>query len=73
MTDAARPPVEIIGRVPGVESVQPFGDRAHVRIVPGAQAAVMRDLESAIPGAGIRPIVASLEDVFIDLITGHRT
>ncbi len=77
VTDATRPPVEIIARVPGVQNVQPFGDRAHVRIASGAQDRISRDLESAlraaaIPGIGIRPIAASLEDVFIDLITGHR-
>jgi ABC-2 type transport system ATP-binding protein len=78
VTDAARPPVELIARVPGVENVQPFGDRAHVRITPGAQGQVTRDLEAALHAAAIgavaiRPIAASLEDVFIDLITGHRS
>jgi ABC-2 type transport system ATP-binding protein len=73
----ARPPGDQIARVPGVEAVQPFGDRAHVRIAPGAGPAVTRDIESALAAAGIggvsiRPIAASLEDVFIDLITGHR-
>jgi ABC-2 type transport system ATP-binding protein len=77
VADVARPPVDQIARVPGVEAVQPFGDRAHVRIAPGAGPAVTRDLESALAAAGIggvsiRPIAASLEDVFIDLITGHR-
>jgi ABC-2 type transport system ATP-binding protein len=77
VTDGSRPPVELIARVPGVENVQPFGDRAHVRVTPGAQAAVMRDIDAALRAAGIggvsiRPIAASLEDVFIDLITGHR-
>jgi ABC-2 type transport system ATP-binding protein len=77
MTDLPREPVEIIARITGVENVQPFGDRAHVRVTAGAQAAVMRDIEAALRAAGIggvniRPIAASLEDVFIDLITGHR-
>ncbi len=72
------PPVELIARLPGVESVQPFGDRAHVRIKPGAQASVTREIEAALraagtPVAGIRPIAASLEDVFIDLITGRHS
>jgi ABC-2 type transport system ATP-binding protein len=78
MTEAARPPVDLLARVPGVESVQPFGDRAHVRIASCDRATVTRDLEAAlaaagISGVGIRPIAASLEDVFIDLITGQRT
>ena len=77
VTDTSRPPVDIIARVPGVENVQPFGDRAHVRIAAGAQATVTRDLEAALRAGGvgpvsIRPIAASLEDVFIELITGHR-
>jgi drug efflux transport system ATP-binding protein len=73
----AGPPVEQIAGLPGVEDVQPFGDRAHVRIRPGAQAAVSQEIDTALRAAGIglvtiRPIAASLEDVFIDLITGHR-
>jgi ABC-2 type transport system ATP-binding protein len=78
VTEGARPPVERIAGLPGVEDVQPFGDRAHARIRPGAQASATREIEAAlraagITGVGIRPIAASLEDVFIDLITGQRT
>jgi drug efflux transport system ATP-binding protein len=78
VTEGTRPPVERIAGLPGVEDVQPFGDRAHVRIRPGAQASVSREIEAALRASGlasisIRPIAASLEDVFIDLITGHRT
>jgi ABC-2 type transport system ATP-binding protein len=77
-TDAARPPVDAIAAVPGVEAVQPFGDRAHVRMAPGARDTVMPAIAAALDRAGlgdvsIRPIAASLEDVFIDLITGQRT
>jgi len=58
--------------------VQSFGDRAHVRVAPGAAAGVGRAIEAtlraqAVPIVGVRPIAASLEDVFIDLITGGRT
>jgi len=72
-----RPPVEILARVPGVNDVQTFGDRAHVRIDPGARAQVIAAIEAALRGANlqdvsVRPIAASLEDVFIDLITGSR-
>jgi ABC-2 type transport system ATP-binding protein len=75
--EGGRPPIDILARVPGVEDVQPFGDRAHVRIVPGAQEPIARALNAALQAEGIRaisirPIAASLEDVFIDLITGHR-
>jgi ABC-2 type transport system ATP-binding protein len=76
MTDLPREPVELIARVAGVENIQPFGDRAHVRVAAGAQATVTRDIDAALRAAGItgvsiRPIAASLEDVFIDLITGQ--
>jgi ABC-2 type transport system ATP-binding protein len=76
VTETVRPPIEILARVPGVADVQPFGDRAHVRITPGAEG-VARAIETALRAEGIRaisvrPIIASLEDVFIDLITGQR-
>jgi ABC-2 type transport system ATP-binding protein len=75
-TDRPRPPVDVLLSVAGVEDVQPFGDRAHVRLAPGGQASAAPAIERALRGAGIggavRPIDASLEDVFIDLITGHR-
>jgi ABC-2 type transport system ATP-binding protein len=77
VADTARPPVELIARVSGVANVQPFGDRAHVRIASGDRSGVSRDIEAALRAAGIseigiRPIAASLEDVFIDLITGRN-
>jgi ABC-2 type transport system ATP-binding protein len=76
-TGGARPPVDLLSSVPGVEDVQPFGDRAHVRLARRSRDTVVPALERALAGAGIggatvRPIDASLEDVFIDLITGHR-
>jgi len=72
-----RPPVEILARVSGVNDVQTFGDRAHVRIDPVARAQVIAAIEAALRGANlqdvsVRPIAASLEDVFIELITGSR-
>jgi ABC-2 type transport system ATP-binding protein len=77
ITAGGRPPVDLLAAVPGVKDVQLFGDRAHVRIAPGAQASVTPAIEAALQAAGvavatIRPIAASLEDVFIDLITGQR-
>jgi ABC-2 type transport system ATP-binding protein len=78
VTGGGRPPIELLARVPGVADVQSFGDRAHVRVAPGAAAGVGRAIEAtlraqAVPIVGVRPIAASLEDVFIDLITGGRT
>jgi hypothetical protein len=57
--------------------VQSFGDRAHVRVT-GDATAMAREVGAALAAAGIRtidvrPIDASLEDVFIDLITGSRS
>jgi ABC-2 type transport system ATP-binding protein len=75
ITETPRPPVEVLASVPGIEDVQLFGDRAHARIGAGPDAAaVTRRVEEVLHRAGIgivsvRPIVASLEDVFIDLIT----
>jgi ABC-2 type transport system ATP-binding protein len=76
-TAMPRPPVEALARVPGVEDVQTFGDRAHVRLRAGSRAPVTAAIEAALRDArvdavSVRPIAASLEDVFIDLITGNR-
>jgi len=74
ITDTPRPPLEILMRVPGVEDVQLFGDRAHARVAAAEASSVTGAIEAALGRDGIainsiRPIVASLEDVFIDLIT----
>lgn len=76
MTDTPRPPIEVLAQVHGVEDVQLFGDRAHARIAAGSAAAVAQAIERALErngvrSTGIRPVAASLEDVFIDLITAH--
>ncbi len=78
MTGTPRVSIDLLARLPGVQDVQTFGDRAHVRIRPDAQAAMARRIEDTLRAAGmgvvsVRPIAASLEDVFIDLITGHRS
>jgi ABC-2 type transport system ATP-binding protein len=79
ITSTPRPPIDVLRAVTGVADVQPFGDRAHVRVTPGAApATVGRAIEDAlarggIPVVSVRPIAASLEDVFIELITGGRS
>jgi hypothetical protein len=75
LTDQPRPPVAVLATVPGVTDVQVFGDRAHVRFADGtataAAAAVAEVLgRSGMRATSVRPIPASLEDVFIDLIVG---
>ena len=70
-----RPSLDVLRSIPDVLDVQSFGDRAHVRLprdraVSGRDAFV-RSLEQAgATAVTVRPIVASLEDVFIDLIGG---
>ena len=77
LTATPRPVVDQLARVPGVVDVQSFGDRAHARVAPGSADTVVTAIESAmrtanVPLVSVRPIAASLEDVFIDLITGGR-
>jgi len=77
LTATPRPVVDHLARVPGVIDVQSFGDRAHARVAPGSADTVVAAIESAmraanVPLVSVRPIAASLEDVFIELITGGR-
>ena len=75
---AIRPPVEMLASLPGVADVQPFGDRAHVRVASGRASAAAETLRRSLEDRGlgevtVRPIAASLEDVFIDLIAGSTS
>jgi ABC-2 type transport system ATP-binding protein len=74
IAETPRPPVDLLGSVAGVDDVQAFGERAHVRFsgMPREQAiaAVSEALaRQAVHVVSVRPIAASLEDVFIALIT----
>ncbi len=69
-----RPPLDVLRSIPGIADVQSFGDRAHVRLRDQQPAEAARAIAQALERAGasavsVRPIAASLEDVFIDLIT----
>jgi ABC-2 type transport system ATP-binding protein len=71
---SGRPPVEILASLPDVADVQTFGDRAHLRVARGhaasSVAAIRHSLEAGgLQDVNVRPIAASLEDVFIDLIS----
>lgn len=59
--------------VEGVEDVQMFGDRLHLRVAESRSEAVRRALQAAAQGADvkvtrIRPVSPTLEDVFIELL-----
>jgi ABC-2 type transport system ATP-binding protein len=74
ITETARPPVDVLASVPGVDDVQTFGDRAHARIASGTQEQGVANVTSTLRAQGIhvisaRPVPATLEDVFIALIT----
>jgi ABC-2 type transport system ATP-binding protein len=75
--EGARPPIEALSRLPGVDDVQLFGDRAHVRLSGedgGTAERVAAGLKDAgVSGATVRAVPPSLEDVFIHLVTraGH--
>ncbi|HEX6974105.1 MAG TPA: ABC transporter ATP-binding protein [Vicinamibacterales bacterium] len=73
ITDTPRPPIEILAAVRGVADVQPFGDRAHVRVSGATLRDAEQELREALARAGIRVlsirgVAASLEDVFIELV-----
>jgi len=75
--EGARPPIDALSRLRGVDDVQLFGDRAHVRLSGESGDAVERVAaglkEAGIAEATVRAVPASLEDVFIHLVTraGH--
>ncbi len=73
IADAPRPPVELLASTPGVVDVQSFGQRAHVRFAapaPGGAAAITSVLERGQVGiVSVRAVAASLEDVFIAMLS----
>jgi ABC-2 type transport system ATP-binding protein len=74
LVEGSRPAVELLAAIPGVADVQVFGDRAHVRFLETDAKSAAMAIAAALAGAGqarasVRPVPASLEDVFIDLIT----
>ena len=77
VVDDHRHAAAVLASVPGVEQVQMFGERAHVRVAR-ADDDVRAALAIALGGAGlnvreIRPIAASLEDVFIAKLEEARS
>jgi len=62
---------ELVSGKVGIEDVRLFGDRLHLRLLPGSIDAVMAVLQKAFVDGhldvGIRPILPTLEDVFMML------
>jgi ABC-2 type transport system ATP-binding protein len=78
VTDTVRPPVAVLSQVEGIADVQTFGDRAHVRLARGTQAEGIARITAHLEAKGIhmlsaRAVEASLEDVFIHLVTRRTT
>lgn len=63
---------ETVGKINEVEDVRAFGDKIHLRVVPGQADTVIAALEEAFPGGTkakleCRLVPPTLEDVFISL------
>ncbi|HET7216874.1 MAG TPA: ABC transporter ATP-binding protein [Vicinamibacterales bacterium] len=75
IADTPRPPIEVLAAIDGVDDVQAFGERAHVRLAGRTQEESVKRIAAAfaqqqIGIVSVRPVPATLEDVFIGLITG---
>jgi ABC-2 type transport system ATP-binding protein len=68
---------EVLRQLPGVNGVQMFGERVHARLAAGAAdetAMLRRSLEAAgLQVESVRPVTASLEDVFIARLGEDRS
>jgi hypothetical protein len=68
----------VLERLAGVDDVQLFGERTHVRVAAGTPMSDAQQLSDALRAAGIsvesvRRVPASLEDVFIDKVAKETT
>ena len=67
VADHRRAP-DVLARIPGVAGVQMFGERAHVlmdRADAAADTLAAALTRAGLAASGVRPLAASLEDVFI--------
>ena len=68
VADHRRAP-EVLKQIPGVTDVQMFGERAHVLIdradATAGELLASRLADAGLTVTGVRPLAASLEDVFI--------
>jgi ABC-2 type transport system ATP-binding protein len=63
----------VLGSLPAITGVQPFGERLHCRVAKGQARGVVERIRESLSAAGvtvttIRVMPASLEDVFIDRV-----
>jgi ABC-2 type transport system ATP-binding protein len=77
IADDHRRAYDLLREMPGVSSVQMFGERAHARLAAGGADETSR-LHRTLEAAGlhvesVRPVNASLEDVFIARLSGDRS
>ena len=75
IAESDRPPIALLAAIDGVDDVQAFGERAHVRLVGRTQDESAKRIAAALAQhrigiVSVRPVPATLEDVFIGLITG---
>jgi drug efflux transport system ATP-binding protein len=75
IAESDRPPIALLAAIDGVDDVQAFGERAHVRLVGRTQDESVKRIAAALEQhrigiVSVRPVPATLEDVFIGLITG---
>jgi ABC-2 type transport system ATP-binding protein len=78
MAEPHREAAAVLARLPEVTDVQLFGERAHVRLAdeagPGAADRIARALgaQAGLRLVSVRPVEASLEDVFIEKVNPSR-
>ena len=71
--DPIRSIARIASEIPSVESVQLFGDRIRLRIAPGTEREIIKEVQKAVENKGfhltsIQSASPDLEDVFVDLL-----
>ena len=76
IANTPRPPVALLSAVSGVADVQSFGQRAHVRFgepTPHGHGAITAALErGGVGGVSVRAVAATLEDVFIAMLSAKE-
>lgn len=69
---------KMINSIDGIEDVQAFGDRLHIRVKQGEIKPVIQRIQSVLSESdihieGILPVPASLEDVFIQILQQYQS